>query len=85
MTDGPFHPPPEEPEPERRPVNTLQDGWAALAMIRETIETLGPPGAIISEEAVLAEYGPEYQHEAQAICDALVPLLTGTAAKSQTK
>ena len=57
------------------PVNTLRDGWAALAMIRETIETLGPPGALIAEEAVLAKYGPEYHHEAQAICDALAELL----------
>jgi len=49
-------------------------------MIRETIETLGPPGALISEEAVLGTYGPEYQHEAQAICDALVRIL-GTDAR----
>ena len=60
-----------------QPVNTLADGWAALSMIRETIETLGPPGALISEEAVLAKFGPEYQHEAQAICDALVTILGG--------
>jgi hypothetical protein len=51
--------------------------WAALQMIRETIETLGPVGALMSEEAVLLHHGPELVHEAQAICDALVPLLTG--------
>ena len=66
--------------PEGIPVNTRADAWAALRMIRETIETLGPPGALISEEAVLGTYGPEYQHEAQAICDALVRIL-GTDAR----
>ncbi|MGY4286423.1 hypothetical protein ACVWXO_005643 [Bradyrhizobium sp. LM2.7] len=28
----------------------LQNAWAALRMIRETVETLGPPGILISEE-----------------------------------
>jgi hypothetical protein len=32
-------------------------------MIRETIETLGPPGALMSEEAVLHFHGPELVHE----------------------
>ena len=36
-------------------------------MIRETVETLAPPGAVRSEEAVLATFGPEPIHEAQAI------------------
>lgn len=42
-------------------------------MIRETIEALGPPGALPPEEAVLASRGPELLHEAEAIC-ALVAL-----------
>lgn len=54
--------------------------WAALRINRETIETLGPPGLLISEAEVLAKYGPEMIHEAQAICDALVPLLTSRSA-----
>jgi hypothetical protein len=44
-------------------------------MIRHTIEELGPPGALASEEAVLGLYGPEMVHEAQAICDALGRIL----------
>jgi hypothetical protein len=54
-----------------------QNGGAALRMIRETIETLGPPGALPSEEAVLGLYGPEPVHEATAICEALRKLLGG--------
>jgi hypothetical protein len=38
-------------------------------------KTLGPPGVLPSEEAVLALYGPEPIHEAQAIVDALTKLL----------
>jgi hypothetical protein len=37
-------------------------------------------GALVSEEAVLQVYGPEYQHQAQAICDALVAILSGREA-----
>lgn len=44
----------------------LQNAWAALRMIRETIETLGPPGALISEDQVLAQYGPEPVHESHS-------------------
>jgi hypothetical protein len=43
--------------------------WQALRMIRE-VETLGPPGAMRSEEAALATLGPEPVHEAQAIIEA---------------
>lgn len=52
-----------------------QNAWAALRMIRETIERLGPPGALMSEDAVLLRYGPEPVHEGQAIVDALARLL----------
>lgn len=55
--------------------DNLQNAWAALRMIRETVETLGPPGILISEEQVLAQYGPEPIHEATAIVDALTALL----------
>jgi hypothetical protein len=40
-------------------------------MIREAIETLGPPGVLPSKEAMLMLYGPEPIHEGQAIVDAL--------------
>jgi hypothetical protein len=53
----------------------MQNAWHALRMIRETIETLGPPGALPSKEAVLKLYGPEPAHEASAIVDALQRLL----------
>ena len=53
----------------------VQNAWAGLRMIRETIETLGPPGALPSEEAVLSLYGPEPVHEAAAIVEALRKLL----------
>ncbi|TYO62972.1 hypothetical protein FXV83_29885 [Bradyrhizobium hipponense] len=56
----------------------LQNAWAALRMIRETVETLGPPGILISEEEVLAQYGPEPIHEATAIVAALTTLLGWT-------
>jgi hypothetical protein len=55
-----------------------QNAWAALRMIRETIERLGPPGALPSRDAVLIEYGPEPTHEGQAIVDALRKLLGGS-------
>lgn len=48
-----------------------------LAMIWETVETLGPVGALPSEEAVLNLYGPEPHHRAQAIVDALTRILAG--------
>ena len=50
-----------------------RNAWAGLRMIRETVETLGPPGILPSGEAVISLYGPEPVHEAQAIVDALGP------------
>jgi hypothetical protein len=64
----------EEREPWRE---NFQNALAALRMIRETIETLGPPGVLPSNEAVLMLYGPEPIHEGQAIVDALKRLLPG--------
>ena len=40
-------------------------------MIREAVETLGPPGAMRPEEAVLATLGPEPVHEAQEIIEGI--------------
>jgi hypothetical protein len=62
----------EEREPFRE---NYQNAWAALRMIRETIETLGPPGALPSRDTVLIERGPEPIHEGQAISEALRKLL----------
>lgn len=50
---------------------TMSNGWAALRMIRETIETLGPPG-ILPAEGIR---GPEPVHEAEVIVEALHKLL----------
>lgn len=53
-----------------------RENWAAaLRMIREAVETLGPPGALPSQDAVLELYGPEPVHEATAIVEALRKLL----------
>lgn len=52
-----------------------ENALAGLAMIRETIETLGQPGILPSQAGVIQQYGPEPVHEAQAIVDALRKLL----------
>ena len=49
----------------------LRSAWTALRMIREAVETLGPPGAMRSEEAVLATLGPEPTDEAEAIIEGI--------------
>lgn len=54
---------------------TRESYAAALRMIREAVETLGPPGILPSPEAVLEHYGPEPVHEATAIVEALQKLL----------
>lgn len=46
--------------------------WAALRMIRETVEQVCPPGVLPSGEAVLILYGPEPIHEGQAISEAII-------------
>jgi hypothetical protein len=58
--------------------DNVQNALAALRMIRETIETLGPPGVLPSGEGVLMLYGPEPIHEGQAIVDALRKILAPT-------
>jgi hypothetical protein len=55
--------------------DNMANARAGLRMIRETIETLAPPGILISEDEVLERYGPEPVHEATAIVEALRNLL----------
>jgi hypothetical protein len=43
---------------------------------------LGLPGALLSEDGVLRKYGPEPIHEAQAIVDALIKILSEPRAGS---
>ena len=53
-----------------------QESWsAALQLIRETVETLGPAGILPSREAVIELYGPEPVHEATAIAAAIRTLV----------
>jgi hypothetical protein len=53
--------------------DVTRESWiAALLMIREAVETLGPPGILPSKEAV----GPEPTHEASAIVAALQRLFS---------
>jgi hypothetical protein len=54
---------------------TAESWSAALRMIRETVETLGPPGILPSQDAVLEHYAPEPVHEATAIVEALRKIL----------
>jgi hypothetical protein len=56
-------------------LENYRDCLAAIRMIREAVETLGPPGMLPSKEAVLQLYGPLPVHEAQAIVDALRKML----------
>ena len=56
-------------------LENYRNAWLGLRMIREAIETLGPTGALLSEDGVLRKYGPEPIHEAQAIVDALTKIL----------
>jgi hypothetical protein len=44
-------------------------------MIRETVETLGPPGILPSQDAVLEHYDPEPVYEATVIVEALRKML----------
>jgi hypothetical protein len=55
-------------------LENYRNAWQALGMIREAIETLGPPGALLSRDGVLRTYGPEPIHEGQAIVDALTEM-----------
>ena len=53
-----------------------RESWsAALLMIRETVETLGPVGILPSREALLQLYGPEPVHEATALAAAIRTLV----------
>jgi hypothetical protein len=63
--------------PDDTALENYRNAWQALRMIREAVEMLGPPGILPSEEAVLALYGAEPVHEAQAIVEALTKMLAG--------
>jgi hypothetical protein len=52
----------------------LQEAWAALAIIREAVETLAPIGSVKG-----AEYldGPTFAHEAEAIVAGIIAMAKG--------
>jgi hypothetical protein len=62
-----------------------RNAWAALGMIREAIETLGPPGVLPSDEIVVGYYGPEPVHEAEAIVVALMRILDPEATEQENQ
>lgn len=49
----------------------LQEAWAALRMIREAVETLGPVGCIRAEEHL---DGPTFMHEAEELVRGIVKI-----------
>lgn len=54
-------------------INAVEDGRAALRMIRETMETYGPPG-ILPPETLTP--GPRMVDEAAVLCAAIIMLVT---------
>jgi hypothetical protein len=52
-----------------------RNAWAGLRMIRDAVETLGPPGVLPSRRGSHLAHGPEPIHEAEAIVDALAVIL----------
>ena len=66
-----------EPQLRAFPIELYWDAWTALCMIRDAVETLGPPGLLASSKPVPTLYGPDPIHEGQTIVDALTKLLKG--------
>jgi hypothetical protein len=66
-------------------LENYRNAWAALGMIREAVETLGPPGALMSRDGVLRRYGPEPIHEGQAIVDALTEMLAAARTEERPR
>jgi hypothetical protein len=54
--------------------DSRREAWAAMSMIHEAVGLVVPPGALPSEEAINANYGPTFSGYAQAICEALLKL-----------
>ncbi len=45
----------------------IQDAWAAFSLLRETVETLGPVGALRSSERVACAIAPTFDAEAHEL------------------
>jgi hypothetical protein len=55
----------------------LREAWSALSMVRETVETLGPIGAMPAAEHL---DGPTFTHEAEAIVSGIRALASNATA-----
>lgn len=66
--------------PETAAVENIREAWAALAMIREAIETLGPVGAVKASEHLA---GPTFMHEAEALVEGIRKMVTPESGKEQ--
>jgi hypothetical protein len=54
--------------------DSRRDAWAAMSLIHEAVGQIVPPGALPSEEAINAKYGPTLGGYAEAICEALAKI-----------
>lgn len=54
--------------------DNLREAWAALAMIRETVEMLAPSGSVKASEHL---DGPTFMHEADALVSGIMALASG--------
>jgi hypothetical protein len=63
---------------EKAAQDNLREAWSALSLIRETIETLGPVGALTASEHL---DGPTFMHEAEALVQGIQ--LMALAGRSQ--
>jgi hypothetical protein len=64
-----------QPDALKAAQDNLREAWSALSMIRDTIETLGPVGAVQASEHL---DGPTFMHEAEALVEG-IRALTGRA------
>jgi hypothetical protein len=49
----------------------VREAWDALRMIREAVETLGPVGALPSQEGIIATRGPTLLDEAEVLVEGI--------------
>lgn len=64
--------------------DNYENAWAALRLVREAIETLGPVGALCSEEGTLIERGPEPVHEAETLVRGIQAIVDAASGPDMT-
>jgi hypothetical protein len=62
----------------------IREAWDALRMIRETIETVGPVGALPSDEGVITTRGPTLLDEAEVLVEGIRRIAEGGGATCNT-